>query len=215
MTWLLVALLTLVTFVVTHRLMKPPRLGAAAIGAALLAGIAGYAAQNHAALPGAPTAAREQVGGDAEGVAARQKISEQAPGGDKRMIVADAMARNGRYADAATMLRGVVASNPKDGTAWLALANSLVSHADGRLSPAAVFAFRRAEEAEPANPGPPFFLGMALAQSGRLKEARAVWIDLLGRSPADAPWRGDLVARLQELDAFVAQQGAGGTTGQR
>jgi cytochrome c-type biogenesis protein CcmH len=210
MTWLIVTLLTLAAFLSTYRLMKPPRSGAAAIGAALLAGIAGYAAQSHPALPGSPTAAREKIGGDAEGVAARQKISEQAPGGDKRMVIADAMARNGRYADAAIMLRGVVASNPKDATAWLALANTLVSHADGRLSPAAVFAFRRAEEAEPANPGPPFFLGMALAQSGRLKEARAVWADLLARSPADAPWRADLTARLQELDAFVAQQAARG-----
>lgn len=210
MTWLLVALLTLAAFFVTRRLMKPPRSGAAAIGAALLAGIAGYAAQSHPSLPGSPTAARERIGGDAEGIAARQKISDQGPEADKRMIIADAMARNGRYADAATILRGVVTDHPKDATGWLALANTLVSHADGRLSPAAVFAFRRAEEAQPENPGPPFFFGMALAQSGRLKEARAVWADLLGRSPADAPWRGDLTARLQELDAFVAQQAARG-----
>lgn len=211
MTWLFVALLTLIAFVATHRLVKPPRTGAAAIGAALLAGIAGYAAQSHPVLPGSPTTAREKVEGDADGIAARQKISEQAPGGDKRMIIADGMARNGRYADAATILRGVVSDNPKDATGWLALANTLVSHADGRLSPAAIFAFRRAEGAQPENPGPPFFLGMALAQSGRLKEARAVWVDLLGRSPEGAPWRGDLIARLQELDAFVAQQAAGGS----
>lgn len=209
MTWLFVALLTLGAFVLTHHLVKPPRSGAAAIGAALLFGIAGYAAQSHPWLPGSPTAAREKIGGDAEGIAARQKISDQGPDADKRMIIADAMARNGRYADAATILRGVTTDHPKDSTAWLALANTLVSHADGRLSPAAVFAFRRAEEAQPENPGPPFFLGMALAQSGRLKEARAVWADLLARSPADAPWRGDLIARLQELDAFVAQQPAG------
>lgn len=210
MTWLLIGLLTLAAFVLTHRLVKPPRSGAAAIGAALLAGIAGYAAQSHPGLPGSPTAARETMTGDAEGIAARQKLSATPAGGDKRMIIADAMARRGHYADAATVLRGVVASNPKDATGWLALANTLVSHADGRLSPAAIFAFRRAEAAQPENPGPPFFLGMALAQSGRLKEARAVWVDLLERSPADAPWRGDLTARLQELDAFVAQQSAAG-----
>lgn len=209
MTWVLIGLLTLAAFAVTHRLVKPPRTGAAAIGAALLAGIAGYAAQSHPAMPGSPTAARETSSGDAEGIAARQKLSDAGPGGDKRMIIADAMARRGRYADAATLLRGVVASNPKDATGWLALANTLVSHADGRLSPAAIFAFRRAEEAQPENPGPPFFLGMALAQSGRLKEARTVWVDLLARSPADAPWRGDLTARIQELDAFVAQQASG------
>lgn len=209
MTWLLVALLTLGAFLVTYRLIKPPRSGAAAVGAALLFGIAGYAAQSHPWMPGSPTAAREKIGGDDEGIAQREKLSASAPGGDKRMIIADAMARRGRYADAATILRGVTASNPRDATAWLALANTLVSHAEGRLSPAAIFAFRRAEEAQPENPGPPFFLGMALAQSGRLQEARAVWGDLLGRSPANAPWRADLTARLRELDAFVAQQASG------
>lgn len=212
MTWFFVALLVLAAFLATQRLVKTPRSGAAAIGAALLAGIAGYAVQSHPELPGSPIAAREVIGGDVEGVAARQKLSGEGPGGDKRMIIADAMARNGRYADAATILRGVVASNPKDATGWLALANTLVSHADGRLSPAAIFAFRRAEEAQPENPGPPFFLGMALAQSGRLKEARAVWADLLARSPADAPWRGDLTAHLQELDAFVGRQATGAGT---
>jgi cytochrome c-type biogenesis protein CcmH len=47
---------------------------------------------------------------------------------------------------------------------------------------------------------------MALIQSGRLGEGRAIWADLLARSPKDAPWRGDLEKRLAELDAFVARQ---------
>jgi cytochrome c-type biogenesis protein CcmH len=88
------------------------------------------------------------------------------------------------------------------------MANALVSHADQRLSPAAVVAFRRAQAAAPGNPGPPFFFGLALAQSGRLQEARATWADLLARSPADAPWRDDLKLRIEQLDQFVAQQAA-------
>jgi cytochrome c-type biogenesis protein CcmH len=71
-----------------------------------------------------------------------------------------------------------------------------------------LLAFRRAEAAQPANPGPPFFLGLALAQSGRLQEGRTVWVDLLSRTPADAPWRADLMLRLQELDQFIAEQAA-------
>jgi cytochrome c-type biogenesis protein CcmH len=60
--------------------------------------------------------------------------------------------------------------------------------------------------AAPNSAGPPFFLGLAMIQSGRLGEGRAMWADLLARSPADAPWRADLEKRLGELDGFVASQ---------
>lgn len=208
MTWALVVLLALAALLLTIWLVRKPRSGREAIAAALLVGIAGYAAQSHPSLPGSPTAPREVVGGNAEAVAKRQQLAQTPPGGDKGMIIADAMARNGQYADAATILRGSVERNPGNGEAWLAMANALVSHADGHLSPAALLAFRRAEAAAPANPAPPFFLGLALAQSGRLQEGRAIWVDLLARTPADAPWRADLTAKLQQLDQFIAEQAA-------
>jgi len=53
---------------------------------------------------------------------------------------------------------------------------------------------------------PAFFLGLALAQSGRFAEARNLWADLLQRAPAGAPWCGDLQNRLARLDALIAQQ---------
>lgn len=208
MTWVLVLLLAIVAFLAVIWLLKKPHSGRAAVGAALLAGIAGYAAQSHPTLPGSPTASRERIGGNPAAVADRQKLASNPPGTDKWLVIADAMARNGQYADAATVLRGATEKNPGNGDAWLAMANALVSHADGRLSPAAILAFRRAQDAAPGNPGPPFFFGLALAQAGRLQEARAIWADLLARSPQDAPWRADLLLRLQELDAFMARQAA-------
>ncbi|MFT4027984.1 MAG: tetratricopeptide repeat protein [Novosphingobium sp.] len=210
MTWALVILLALAALLAMCWLLEKPRSGRTAIAAALLVGLAGYAAQSHPSLPGSPTAARETVKGDAAAVATRQSLSAAPPGSDKWIVIADAMARNGRYADAATVLRGSVKHDPNNAEAWLAMANALVSHADQRLSPAALLAFRRAEAAQPANPGPPFFLGLALAQSGRLEEGRTVWADLLARTPPDAPWRADLMLRLQELDAFIAEQAAQG-----
>lgn len=208
MTWIFVALLALAAFLATVWLMRKPRSGRTAILAALLLGLAGYATQSHPALSGAPTAAREAAAGDPAAIADRQKLSAAAPGGDKGLVIADALARHGQYADAVTVLHGAVERNPQDAEAWLAMANALVSHADQRLSPAAMLAFRRAQEAAPGNPGPIFFFGLALAQSGRLQEARSTWADLLARSPADAPWRGDLVMRLQQLDQFMAEQAA-------
>jgi cytochrome c-type biogenesis protein CcmH len=207
-TWVLVILLALAAFVAMSWALKTPRSGREAIGAALLLGMAGYAAQSHPSLPGSPTAARETVSGNPEAVAARQKLAGNPPGTDKWIVIADGMARHGQFADAATVLRGSVAKNPKNGEAWLAMANALVSHADQRLSPAAILAFRRAQDAAPGNPGPPYFFGLALAQSGRLQAARTAWADLLARSPADAPWRTDLILRLRELDQFIARQAA-------
>jgi len=207
-TWVLVILLALAAFLAMSLLLRKPRSGREAIGAALLLGIAGYAAQSHPDLPGSPTAARETVGGNPAVVAARKKLSTNSPAADKWLVIADAMARNGQYADAATVLRGAVEKDPKNSDAWLAMANALVSHADQRLSPAAILAFRRAEDAAPNNPGPPFFLGLALAQSGRLQEARVLWADLLARTPPDAPWRADLTDKLKQLDEFIAQQAA-------
>jgi cytochrome c-type biogenesis protein CcmH len=206
MTWLAVALLGLVTFVATNWLLPAPRSARTAIGAALMLGVAGYAAQSHPELPGSPTAPRETRIVKPGAIEARQKLSDAPAGADNRLIIADAMARNGHYASAVTVLNGVVDKDPGNAEAWLAMANALVSHADSNLSPAAMVAYRRAGDAAPGNPGPPFFLGLALVQSGRLEEARREWADLLARSPEGSAWREDLVFRLAQLDSFIAEQ---------
>jgi cytochrome c-type biogenesis protein CcmH len=209
MTWVLVFLLAALAFCVIAWLLKAPRSGWEAIGAALLFGIAGYGLQGSPGLAGAPKAAAEKLSGDpAALVEARRGLSgdKQLPA-DNWLVVGDALARNGQYANAATVLLGAVKKEPRNGEAWLAMANALVGHADGQLTPAALFAYRHAAEVAPDNPGPPFFLGLALAQTGRLAEARQLWGDLLKHTPADAPWRADLEERIARLDAFIASRG--------
>ncbi len=208
MSWLPVILLAGVVFAVLAFVLKAPRSGWEAIGAALVLGLAGYVLQGHPELPGAPKEAVERISADpASQVAERQKMSTN-PGdiGNSWQVIADAMMRNGQFANAATALRGAIEKDPKDADAWLALGNALVAHAEGNVSPAAIFAYQRATDAEPAHPGPPFFLGLALAQSGQLQQGRALWADLLKRTPPDAPWRKDLVERLSQLDALIAGQ---------
>lgn len=211
MTWILVAVLAAVAFAAMALALKAPRSGWAAIGAALLVGMAGYAAQANSDLAGSPTKPREEVSADgAAMVEARRRLAGESGPGSQHMVIADAMARHGDFAAAAEVLRGAVSKNPGDSGAWLAMANALVSHADNRLSPAALFAFGRAEAAAPDSPAPPFFLGLALAQSGQVSQGRAVWAQLLARAPADAPWRAELTERLAQLDAFIAQRATGG-----
>jgi cytochrome c-type biogenesis protein CcmH len=210
MTWVLAGGLAILAFLAAAFVLKAPRKGWEAIVAALLLGLAGYALQGSPGIPAAPKAAVQKVEGNAAAlVEARRMLNGKVgPAGDNFLVIGDALARNGQYADAAGVMLGAVEKDPKNGEAWLAIANALAGHADGQLTPASLFAFRRAADADPTHPGPPFFLGLSLAQSGRLVEARDLWGDLLTRTPPDAPWRADLEQRLQQLDAIIARQQA-------
>ena len=205
MTWLVLIALVAVVFVVLVLNLRAKRIGWEAIAAALLVGLAGYAMQGHPYTPGAPKAAREKsTDTAAAAVQERQQLAGMDTTGNKWVMIGDALARQGQYADAATILRGAVDADPKNSDAWLAMANALVGHAEGNLSPAALYAFRHAAAADPQAPGPPFFLGMAMARAGRFDDARALWAGLLMRTPAKAPWRDDLVMRLGRLDKLMA-----------
>ena len=183
-------------------------LAIALAAAALVFGLAGFAFQARPDLAGAPKqAAEDTAASGADMVAARHQLNTGGPSsGDRWLIPADALARRGQFADAAGMTLGATEQNPGNADAWLALANNLVAHAQGHLTPAALYAFDRASKADPAHPGPPYFMGLALAQNGLLTQGRAMWADLLARSPADAPWRKDLAARLADLDQYIAAQ---------
>jgi cytochrome c-type biogenesis protein CcmH len=211
MSWALVILTALAAFAVTV-LLRAPRKGWEAIGAALLVGIVGYAIQASPGQSGAPKQAAQEAGkSGAALVEARQQLAQAQASGvglNRWLVIGDALARNGQYGDAAGVILGAVEQNPKNADAWLAMANALTAHADGNLTPAALYAYGRAAQADPVHPGPPFFLGLALAQSGRLPEARGLWAELLARSPQDAPWRADLAERLKRLDTFIALQAA-------
>lgn len=209
MTWLIAGLLAAVSLAVVL-LFPSARKAWAAVATALFIGLAGYALQASPGLPGAPKAGAQTMADDPAALVAARRGLEAKPGmpGDKWLVIGDALARNGQFADAAAVMLGAVEKDPKNGEAWLAIANSLVAHADGMLTPAAMLAYQRAADADPAHPGPPFFLGLALAQSGRFAEARAIWANLLARTPAEAPWHADLQARLARLDALIAQQQA-------
>lgn len=210
MTWVLVIGLALVAFGIMARVLKAPRKGWEAIGAALALGIAGFAMQASPAQPGAEKAAEERSdkSGAALVEARRQLASETAMPNrpNQWMVIADALSRNGQFGDAAGVVLGAIEADPRNANAWLSLANNLVAHADGTLTPAARYAYRKAAAADPESPGPPFFMGLALAGSGQLAEGRAVWADLLARTPADAPYRNDLAERLKRLDSFIAAQ---------
>ena len=208
MTWIFVILLGFAVFVGLVWLLKLPRAGWELVGAALLLGVAGYALQGHPAQPGAPKAPVETAEtAGAELVKQRQAMGASFGSGQQWMIIADGLSRRGQHGSAAQILRSAVRQNPRDPDLWVALGNALVGHSDGFISPAAQFAFQRAATIAPAHPGPPFFMGLALAQSGRLAEARTIWAQLASQAPPGAPWKADLDERLVRIDSLIAQPG--------
>ncbi|WP_066555234.1 tetratricopeptide repeat protein [Croceicoccus bisphenolivorans] len=211
MGWAIAFVLAGVTFAALVFVLKLPRGGREFAGAALLLGLSGYALQGSPSEPGSPTAPRENAeSGQAALIEARRAMGDEFGEGRNYLITADAFARAGQFGAAATLLRGATRKTPNDPDVWLALGNALVGHADGIITPAALYAFQKAADIAPDHPGPPFFTGLALAQSGQFEDARAIWQKLLDRpGEEDAPWRADLAARLARLDAIIAQQQGG------
>jgi cytochrome c-type biogenesis protein CcmH len=209
MNWAIAIGLACAAFTALVLAFRLPRWTWSALGATLMLGLAGYAMQ---AAPGIPGAPKEAVQATAkEGpllVEARKRFSDSnVP--DNYLIVADAFTRQGDFANAAEALRTAVRKNPDNSEAWLAMANALAAHAEGNLSPAALYAYGRAEAAAPSAAAPDFFKGVAMLRSGKLIEAHKLWSRALAKTPPDAPWRADLQLRvrgLEELLRRIAEQ---------
>ena len=212
MGWAIAIGIAVVTFCVLVFAVKLPRGGREFAAAALLIGLSGYALQGSPSEAGSPTPPREtEETGQAALIEARQAMGNKFGEGRNLLITADAMARRGQFATAAGILKVALKSSPNDPDLWLALGNALVGHSGGIITPASLYAFQRAADIAPEHPGPPFFTGLALAQSGQFEDARAIWQELMNRpgDPEEA-WRADLAARIERLDAIIAMQSGQG-----
>lgn len=208
MSWLPAIALAGALFLVAAFALRLPRAGWAAFGAALLFGLAGYAFQASPGMPSAPKAAAPEASEtSAAMIEARREMFAPSPAGDF-VVVADGFARRGQYGDAAEILRGVVRANPGNAEAWVALGHALIEHADGNPTPAAVYAFARAEKAAPGHPAPPYFLGLSMLRVGRLEDTRALWAQTIADAPEDAEWLAPMRDRLERLDALIAAMAA-------
>ena len=177
--------------------------------AALVFGLAGYALQARPDLPGDPRLrpAFDERGQWASVEARQEMVPARYRSGSNSLLTADAFSRRGQFANAATMLRGEVEAHPRDAEAWLALGNALVEHADGALTPAALYAYRQADALAPASPAPGYFLGLSLIRQGRFPEARQIWAATLAQSDEESAARSLLEQRLARLDALLANAG--------
>jgi cytochrome c-type biogenesis protein CcmH len=168
-----------------------------ASAAALLLGASGYALQGSPSLPGAPATGEE--GHDVFPLAdARHAFFGNFTPAESWLVIAEALARDGKTEDAVNILQNAVKRYPGDPQLWIGLGNALVDHARG-LTPPAELAYKRAAQMAPGHPGAPFFYGLALARSGDRQGALAVWQQMLKTSPKDASWRPLVVQGVAAL----------------
>lgn len=190
-----------ITLAALWRLGKLPRQALELSGAAVLVALAGYAWQGEPSKAGSPVKAAEQTPVPPE-LANAASVAKSRPGMSAEgqwIDLSDALIRIGHTRQAVSMLRGGIAKSPNNPDLWVGLGNALVVHNQGQMSPASQYAFEKAAQLSPNHPGPPFFLGLAMAQSGKLDEAGEVWRGLLSRAPDDAPWKEDLISRLTQI----------------
>lgn len=207
MGWLPVIGLALAAFAVAAFVAKLPRPGWMMFGACLLFGLAGYAMQANPQLAGAPkdpVATRDSNVGPAM-IEARRLLFDPSQPPSAFVTMADGYTRQGRFDDAASILGGALRENPRDTEAWIALGNTLVEHAEGVPTAAALYAYAQAELIDPAHPAPPYFLGVALLRTERFADARTVWAQMIERAPEGAEWLPAMQERLAQLDAMLAQ----------
>jgi cytochrome c-type biogenesis protein CcmH len=203
--WIAILALTVFAFAGTAFVLRLPREGWAVFGAILLLGVTGYAWQGsptQSASPKEEQAKTPRSGDDM--IKAREFWFAPTRVKPDFLVLADGIAREGKFGLAADRLREGLAENPDHMEGWLALGMTLVAHAEGNVTPAASYAYNRANQLDPANPAPEYFLGISFLQSGQIRAARSVWGGLLERSPEDAPWRPGLEAQVARLDQMIA-----------
>jgi len=196
-------------FKLLHGDNRAARIAAVAVIAIVLPLGAGllYAALGSPELPGKPYAWRQThdpdfiVGSTADKLAA---ILQDNPsqGGYKRLAEMYFTAHN--YAQAAIADRRAIELGDNDAVTWSELGEAIVMTSDGAVVPEAMMAFTNSLAINPQGERSRFYIGLAEAQIGNVKQAVAIWRDLEKSSPPDAPW---LTMLREHIDAFAKQGG--------
>lgn len=212
MGWVTLAVIGAVAFVAL-RVIGVPRPIGWFTASALVLGATGYALQQRAFLPAHPVRADAEPIDIDPGMVAFRAMVLPGTGSDATVIAAaDEHLRSGDAGAAVAGLLAAIGGNPRDVALWTALGGAFAAHDGGQMSPAALFAFRRAWQLAPREPGPPFFLGLAYVQAGELAKAKVAWLRALALAPRDAPYRVDIAERLVLIDEFQAMAEGAGTS---
>lgn len=173
------------------------------LGAALLIALAGYAWQGRPGMEGAAKARGEQaLRPPSDFAQLRRELLGEFDRAGPWLTTAEALTRSGETESAVKMLQGQLEKSPRDMDLWLGLADTLVQHGGGALTPAADMAFNRAAQVAPDHPAPRFFYGLALARMGQVDGAEQYWRQVLAMPNVTDAWRA-VIAQAQQMTAQV------------
>lgn len=213
MGWVMLVLVALAAGGLLVLIGYPKRLWTVA-ATALTLGATGYAWQGHPAVAGHSVEAHdEKVDVPEEIVKVRDAMFGQFGFDWTHFMQADAMIRSGSPSAAVKVMQDGVFRAPNDAAMWTGLGTALADHDKG-VSPASRFAFDKAMALWPKHPGPPFFLGLALARSGQLAEGRTYIARAAALTPATVSYKADMVMWLDLIDGSIARQSQAAPQGQ-
>ena len=109
-----------------------------------------------------------------------------------------------QYEQAAGAYRHAIDMGAKAAVTWSEFGEALVMTSGGSVGPEAMAAFSKAIQAEPRSERSRFYLGLAEAQIGNMRQAIAIWRDLEKTSDPAAPW---LPMLREHIVAFAKQGG--------
>jgi cytochrome c-type biogenesis protein CcmH/NrfG len=204
-------LIIAVGLIVLLGLWKVARLSTGAVllvGAALSLGLVGYTLQGSPALPAAPVVTKPQAEVPMDDTQqASADLLGRFGGEAEALKQAESYFRIGRPDLAARVLKLGLTKNRNSPALWTGLGNAFVAHDRGFLSPSAEFAYNKALRLTPGFPGALYFYAVALAENGRVDEARPLFVSLVASMPPDMPIRAQLLADLEKMG--VLKQGTG------
>ena len=184
------------------------------LAAALLLALAGYASQGQPGLAGTPKAqAAQAMRPPSDFAQLRRGLLGEFDRAGAWLTTAEAAAQSGNTLSAVKMLEGQVQQSPRDMDLWLGLADALIQHAGGQLTPAAEMAFNRAAQVAPDHPAPRFFYGLAVARMGQFDGAEQLWREVLAMPQVTENWR-QVVTQAQRMTAELRTMAPNGAATQ-
>jgi cytochrome c-type biogenesis protein CcmH len=194
------------------------RLAAAALIAVGLPAIAFplYAFLGQPRMPDEPLASRANAphtNGEIEAAVAavEARLIAKPDDGKGWAVIAPVYMRLERYGEAARAYAEALRLEGEDPLRRAGYGEALVAAAGGVVTDEARQAFDRALAEQPGQPQARFYLALGAEQDGKKAEAIQAYQQILADSPADAPWRSVVSARLAALtgEPAPAESGAG------
>jgi len=102
-----------------------------------------------------------------------------------------------REEEAVAALRKAIELAPENWSVATELAEALVIAANNRVGEEAREIFKDVLSSDARAPRARYYLALADAQDGKLRDALQGWADLLAISPSDAPWRSTVTQSIQ------------------